>query len=776
MNIREIAFLLICLTLLSLLTVACGNTDGSKPSDSSSEEQLDPSVPVGTVISVKYSSHSSLLGSVEGETEQTIKYGQTRTTTVTAVANPGYKFAYWSDGVTDATRENESPSEHTQLVAYFELAPYKLPMLYINTDDGKEITSKEYYVGASLSVYNSGEDNDFTNLPIQMRGRGNYTWDSAFNRRDPMYNKRPYRLKLSESKSLCGVGEGKSRDWVLLADHCDQSLLRNNIVYTAAAAMPHIYWQPDVQSVEVFLNGEYIGVYLLCEQVEVNKNKVNISEDLSKEEISYLAMFSNYTDLSNIYGFDLYGYKYEIKNDLSDFEELAIAQRDYIYDSIAECFDAIRSGDEEEVRELIDLDSLIETYFIHEVFKNLDTGHDNFYLYREPGGKLIIGPVWDFDQCAGNADEGVDDYENIRGGFTQPWYALLLEEAWFRKAVTEKWNQLKPTFDKIPELITTTAEYGYDSYCRNFEKWQIFGYKINRETYVRQFTTYDEHYKYFAEFMTNRIKWIDSYFNDPQYSFEPGDDFEGDGTLDSPYLINSVADFMTFTHLLSTGETFSGKVFMQTADIVLTQNGNTYEGLGKNALFSGIYNGNGYSIYADIQGNDGCIFPYVDGVIINVVTKGSVNNRGNAGGIARSVRTGGAIINCISYMNIINGSNVGGIVSSNQAGSYIINCFFGGTVNGDTAAPICVWYEYREGTYINNYYVNGTRNDTENVYLERDENGIDKNQISRLLAGYMNGYLEDIDPVILQFVRPEHVCIWNYVGSQVILVHNEILN
>ena len=763
MNIKRITLSLLFIILSGFLLISCTR---------SSDGGLDPSVPVGTEISVTYKSYSDIQGKVEGVLDQVISYGETATLRVSAIPSTGYKFAYWSDGVTSAVRENESPAQSGEIIAYFELDKKELPILYITTENGAEIDSKETYINGQLSVYNAGEKHEFSDLDMQIRGRGNYTWDSTFNPRDPMYNKRPYRMKLSEQKDLCGVGEGKSRDWVLLADHCDQSLLRNNIVYTFASSMPGIYWQPDVQSVEVYLNGEYNGVYLLCEQVEVNKNKINLSEDLSSAEVDFLVMYSNYADPWSMEGFEVFGRPYEIKSDLSENTELAYQQKEYIYEYIEQCYIALIEGDKETVCSLIDIDSLIDTYIVHELFKNLDTGHDNFYMYRELGGKLVIGPVWDFDQCAGNANEGVDDPTGIRGGMTQPWYSLLLERTWFKKMVVEKWSSMKGAIDQIPKLITDTAEGSINSYRRNFEKWQIFGYKINRETYVREFTTYEEHYKYFAEFMVDRTKWLDAYLNDPTFTLDSGSIFEGDGTKKSPYLINDAQSFYLFTQALLSGETFESRVFLQTADIDMRGFEN-YRGMGASATFAGTYNGNGYSITVDLKGNDECIFPYVTGLIMNVTTKGSIENTGNAGGIARSVRSRGLIVNCASYISFIGGSNVGGIVSSNQTDAFIINCFFGGTIEGaSTAAPICVWYERREGTYLYNLYVEGTPNDTEYVTLERDEEAIKKDYPDRALRS-LNDRLSNVDYYLaFEFgeVYTDKICSWEYENGVIRLI------
>ena len=308
-------------------------------------------------------------------------------------------------------------------------------------------------------------------------------------------------LILRQSSSLCKIKNliiiiiqqiERNKLLKLLHEFCvlgslkGKRLLRNHIVCTFAKSLDYIYWQPSVQSVEVYLNGAYHGVYLLCEQVEVNKNKVNISEDLTAAQVAFLVMFSGYTDTSDFYSFTLNAstgsQKFEIKSDLSEGAWLAEQQKQYIIDYINSCWKAVESGNQSQIEALIDVNSIIDTYIVHELFKNLDTGWDNFYMYKNLDGKLCYGPVWDFDQCAGNADEGIDDPTGLRGGNTQQWYAQLLEHSWFQKKLQSRWYELKNEINAIPQLIISTAEDGYSSYCRNFDKWKIFGYKINRET------------------------------------------------------------------------------------------------------------------------------------------------------------------------------------------------------------------------------------------------------------------------------------------------------
>ena len=711
-------------------------TEQTTKPDETTEDEPVVEPPEGTKINVKYVVNNSDAGGISGKTSQTVLYGQTVTSIVTANPKLGYKFVGWSDGNTSQTRKGECPTESVTYTAIFEYDFLELPVISLRTDSGLDITDKINYVSGTISIYNAPDRFCFEDLPMEIRGRGNYTWGSTFNP-DPMYNKRPYRIKLSEKMNLLGNSDGTAKIYTLIANHCDQSLLRNQISMGFAKSLTGIVWEPSATSVEVFLNGNYIGVYMLADQVHVQESRINLSEDYeSSSEIDFLIHRSGYAEYPS---FNIDGEPYEVVNDLSENPSLASMQLQYISNRIAECWNAVKRGSQEEVEKLIDLDSVVDVYIVHELFKNLDTGWDNFYMFAETDGKLFFGPTWDFDQCAGNANEGVENYQGLRGSLTNAWFRLFLSLDWFKELVVERWDELYDEICDIPDTIRETAQSAYNSYCRNFDKWQIWGYQINRETEViRSMHTYKEHYEYFAEWMANRAVWLNSYYHSPEFISQPvKNELEGNGTVSSPYLIENAEDFYNLYMLIQSGETFSGSYFKQTADIDMTTI-NYYSGLTSQYTFAGVYNGNGHTIHAELSGgSDNCIFPYVSGTIMNLITTGSINNSGITGGIARSVREGGLIFNCGSTMTLTTTGNAGGIVPSNQTnGGDVIGCWFAGKINAmGSFGPINIYFDGRKGTFVYNYYCDDFCNPevAENANTRPDaETAITRDQLASL--------------------------------------------
>jgi hypothetical protein len=698
----------------------------------------------GPVVTVSYITEDKNAGIINGPANhQSVQQNVKGSTAVKASPKLGYKFVGWSDGVTTDVRSNDSPVSDTTYTAQFDFDALELPVISITTENGAAIKSKETYIKGTITVENVEDQYLIESLDMQIRGRGNYTWGSQID----IDGKVPYKIKLSEKQNLLGQGNGKAKDWTLLADHCDQSLIRNYTTMNFARKLEGISWNSSANSVDLYINGEYRGVYLLCEQNEVNKNRVNITENpditvSTVDQTGYLLQLSGYAEDPK---FTINETMYEIVNDLSSNSTIANAQINYMRNYLQSCWDAVYSGDQTKIATLMDIDSVVDTYIVEELFKNLDAGWDSFFMYKDMNDLLHFGPIWDFDQTGGNADVGCEDFTNLQAGNSNVWYRQLLTNSWFSNLVSERWNELKDLVNEVPASIHEKATEGYNAYCRNFERWEIFqtplNVKINRETDpVRSLHTYQEQVDYYATWMQNRIDWLDTYWNSEDFLFDATITLSGIGTAADPYLISSAEDFQNLTRVIQTGEDFSGSYFRQISNIDLAKV-TDYTGLGANATFAGTYDGNNYSINAVLSGADGCIFPYVTGTVMNVCTTGSITNSAQVGGICRSVRIGGSIVNCSSTMKL-SGSFAGGIAASNQGGgdSTIKNCFFGGSVNGTTASsPICCWMEGRTGVFLNNYYLDTVANTTANVSIEKEETALNAAQIEASLADYLNG-------------------------------------
>lgn len=182
------------------------------------------------------------------------------------------------------------------------------------------------------------------------------------------------------------------------------------------------------------------------------------------------------------------------------------------------------------------------------------------------------------------------------------------------------------------------------------------------------------------------------------------DGFAGSGTANDPYIIADEYDFIEFTANMLAGERYTGKYFKQTENLNLAEYG-AYTGIGAGNYFGGIYDGTGHIINVALTTDgDKCLFPYVEGTIMNLGTTGSITCTGSAftGGITRSIRAGAKLVNCYSTVTLT-GYDMGGLSWSNYG--TISNCYFAGQMNGSNSEYAIAQTNGNVVTYENCYYV-----------------------------------------------------------------------
>ncbi|MBQ7907614.1 MAG: CotH kinase family protein [Clostridia bacterium] len=444
-------------------------------------------------------------GILEGSTHQNVDEGA-KCATVTAVPLAGYDFVCWSNGSKDPVLSIEL-TEDTELEAFFSYESHGLPVISIDTATGGDVTSKTEYIVCEISVYDTEGDYHVFNQDAKIRGRGNSTWG---------WPKKPYKFKFDMKRDLFGFG--KAKDWVLMADYGDQSLLRNCLAYQTARELGALVSSPDCQSVEVYLNGEYHGIYLLCEQIEVNENRVDVSKDTTTVDTGYLIEMDGWAGTYNesdpwiTAGDQLNANRrYTIK--FPDEEGITDAHKDYIKGYIDGCMEILYNGGTyEEVQEQMDVQSFAEAYIISELFKCADVDYSSFYLYKDAGGKLVCGPAWDYDMACGNSNHKGGDvrrYDYLWAKNKNPWYKGLLNFKEFEELVAK-------TLYENEKLITDTIngiyDYAYDhseAYEYNFTKWKILGQQVGFNPWdIANLTTWKAHVEYTRTFVKNSMAFL----------------------------------------------------------------------------------------------------------------------------------------------------------------------------------------------------------------------------------------------------------------------------
>lgn len=431
-----------------------------------------------------------------------------------------YEFSGWSDGCTDLTREDDDTSNGVIYYAEYKPIYLDVPVISIDTEDGGGVTSKVDYKGCTITLENADESYCFESVDAEIRGRGNSSWGME---------KKSYRIKFTEKRSMFG-SDYEAKSWTLIANHCDKSLSRNALAYEMAQRMSGLDFSSMNEFVELYLDGEYKGVYLLCDQIEVGEGRVDIGEEFCDDpsQMGFLIELDSRANEEGKKGYDYvlldYGRPYLIKSpDSTDPAYDPDVHLSYISGYIDECLAALSDEDWDKICELIDVDSFVDMYVVNEMFANLDHYLFSVYFYKAPNGKLYVGPAWDFDISSGNVNYGYAEGSAESGprqdliysgklwiADRNTWYRRLLRNEEFLELVRARLVEYKDEILAVAALADTETDDGYyakhgKAIERNFEKWKIMGvYLWPNPQVIVDITTAEGQMNYLADWLRAR--------------------------------------------------------------------------------------------------------------------------------------------------------------------------------------------------------------------------------------------------------------------------------
>ena len=349
-----------------------------------------------------------------------------------------------------------------------------LPTVYVNTENGKAVTSKTTFVPARLRIRGEGGYEGLEEVNCEIRGRGNTTWT---------WPKKPYLVKLEEKQHIFGMH--KHKRWVLLANFMDRTLMRN-LVSMKVSSLTSLDWTPGCVPVELVLNGVHKGSYLLIEQVRVDNHRVNITEmqptDNTGDAVTggYLLELDFHYD-NEVQWKDPHGSNYQSGGGVPfgvkypDPDDLTQLQLDYIKQYVYDTAEAIYGKDFRDPQKgyaaWIDVNSFIDYWIVFEVMGNHELGNPgSVFMHKDRGGKLVAGPCWDFDW-------GVLSYRtspHARTGLVNGnaiWYARLFQDPDFKAKVKARFQELLPELKKIPDYMDECERLLTESARLNFAMW-----------------------------------------------------------------------------------------------------------------------------------------------------------------------------------------------------------------------------------------------------------------------------------------------------------------
>ena len=416
----------------------------------------------------------------------------------------------------------------------FNASASELPKLYINAAVPFEEINREDWVEASFSLTLGTKQ--FTSGSYEgagsVKGRGNSSWT---------YPKKPYSIKLNSKASLLDIP--KTKKYAVIPSYYDGSLIRNFITYKVFQGLEGIGYVPKCELVDVYLNGEYNGIYILVERIDIEKSKIDITE-ASADDLTggYLIEkdISGKVDFDSDLWFDCpywanQGKDYFVlKTPEPDDETLTEAMLEYLTQYMQDIHDCIIGENGTDYLDYVDTSSWVDFIIVQELSKNIDGNFKtSCYTYKQSGDDhLYMTAPWDFDLAYGrvdwnNASEEHNDYYDCPNANTadglmcinssNPWMKKLYDtKPEFRRALMERYTAYRHTLiDEMFSMIDEQAAYLSVVQTPNYQLWEKpFHIAVTN----------------LRNWLTARVEWLDSQWLVDSYELG---DVNMDGKVDA---------------------------------------------------------------------------------------------------------------------------------------------------------------------------------------------------------------------------------------------------
>ena len=388
-----------------------------------------------------------------------------------------------------------------------------LPTVSIHTLNGEIPYDKEHQIVSQLTII-SGDGTALLSEPGTTRERGNASRS---------FPKKPYRIKFDKKQHVLDA-PAKAKKWTLINNYGDKTLMRNMLAFELSRRMGMTY-TPYGTAVDVLLNGEYKGCYQLCDQVEINKNRINITEMTSKDNEG--------SALTGGYFVEIDAYAYEEKSWFNsnkgnpvtikspDEDSITTQQKNYIKGYFNKM--------EANWKSYLDLNSFLRHFLVGELSGNTDT-YWSVYMYKDRDDDMMYtGPVWDFDLAFNNDQRtypvnSKTDYIYRSGGscagnmrsFTDK---IVVNDANAKKQLVEIWDEARQgglTEENMVAYIDSLESVLQQSQKLNFIRWPMMNQLVHQNFKI--WGSYEAEVENVRDFMKERIDWMDRKLN---YTYNP---------------------------------------------------------------------------------------------------------------------------------------------------------------------------------------------------------------------------------------------------------------
>lgn len=406
---------------------------------------------------------------------------------------------------------------YTICVLQSNLPSVSISLKNITLDEINNNSKDIKYQNNSLTL--NSKDNEvynFTDTSVEIKGRGNFTWTLP---------KKSYQIKLSSKKNVLGMGKAKT--WILLANYADSSLMRNKITSDFANDLGLKYTGKSAY-IDLWIDGNYQGNYMIMEKVQVNQNRVNLTNNdglIAEIDNNY------YSDESNYFISKKSGTSFVLKDSVADDEDKTNSQSKKAFKAFQDYINQFEeylysdNKDWKKISEMIDVESFIKYYFVQEFTEDPDGCRSSLFMYKDGASdKLHMGPIWDYDSSLGNytsthlgGNPNIDYVINIKKYMpnSNDWYKELFQIKEFRDLVAQMYNKnIKSYLKNITTNINKYKTELSQSASMNFIRWNTLGNHtpFNESDRITK-NTYNEEVQYLSDWVTKRENYLNKRYS-----------------------------------------------------------------------------------------------------------------------------------------------------------------------------------------------------------------------------------------------------------------------
>ena len=422
-----------------------------------------------------------------------------------------------------------------------------LPIIIIETyGQTVKYSGNPVYKQSSVVVVEPDDTSGRTaiNGPCDFSSRGGFRVrgrSSSF-----LWPKMQYALEIwdqyDDDKSVSILGFPQESDWILLGPYSDKTLMRTVLPFQWSNEIGR--YATRTQFVEMFLDtddrylsyDDYLGIYVFMEKIKRDENRVDIKElaPAHNDEPEITGGYILRKDWAESPHFNtVTGMELEYREPKA--EEITESQKDYIKGYIDE-FETVLYGSDfrnlvDGYVKYIDVDSFIDHHLMTEMPKNGDGYYHSTFMFKDRGGKLELGPIWDYNLSMGNFGSGTlsstrDWYYPVRSeNGTHKWFIRLFEDLEFRLKTADRWFDLRENIFSNSKLLADIDRYALlldEAQVRNFERWDILGKQIDyNPPGWRERDTYQKEVDWLKTWLEDRLAWMDQAIAEERASVPP---------------------------------------------------------------------------------------------------------------------------------------------------------------------------------------------------------------------------------------------------------------